>query len=148
MQTLICSLPISCSKGTKPEKIAPPGPPGLIYHIPFNEGKGSTAAVFGSKGGAEPTATLVRGASWDVGSHGAALKLDGHKHYALGPEIKGNPALKDLTGCIWAKFASTSSGGARQYMIDSEPHNYILLVDQVSSGKIVKVRPIAQGLRD
>ena len=135
-------LLISCSKGTKPEPLAPPEPDGLIYHIPFNEGKGNSAAVFGSKGGSTPTATLQRGASWDVGSHGAALKLDGKTNYALGPAIKGNPGLKDFTTCIWARFASTSSGGARQYMVDTEPHNYILLVDQVTSGKTVRVRQI------
>lgn len=110
----------------------------LIYYIPFNEGSGKSAAVLGSKGGG--SATFMRGANWDVGSHGAALKLDGKTNYALGPEIKGNPALKDITVCIWAKFASTSSGGARQYMVDTAKHNYILLVDQVSSGTSVKVR--------
>ena len=105
-------------------------------------GSGSTAKVYGSLGGSTPLATFQRGASWDVGSHGAALKLDGKTNYALGPAIKGNPGLKDFTTCIWARFASTSSGGARQYMVDSEPHNYILLVDQVTSGKTVRVRQI------
>ena len=79
---LLCLILLPYRKGTKPNK-APPEPNGLIYHIPFNEGKGSKAAVFGSKGGASPAA-FMRGANWDVGAHGAALKLDGKTNYALG----------------------------------------------------------------
>ena len=54
----------------------------LIYYIPFNEGSGKSAAVSGSKGAG--SAPLMRGAKWDVGAHGAALKLDGKTNYALG----------------------------------------------------------------
>ena len=114
-----------------------PEPLGLSYYIAFNEGKGTTAKV--TNGGGQGPVTLMRGASWDVGSHGAALKLDGKTNYARAPAINGNPGFKHFSVCIWAKFASTNSGGTRQYMIDSSNHRYFLLVDQDNNGKSVKV---------
>ena len=113
---------------------------GLIYHLPLDEGKGLTTKVKGSLGGESPTAKLLNGAAWDVAApHGVALKLDGKKSYVLAPAIKGNPELSDMTGCVWARFASTNSGGKRQYMIDTKPHTFILLVDEVKSGTTIKV---------
>jgi len=81
----------------------------------------------------------MRGASWDVGSHGAAIKLDGKTNYAMAPEIKGNPYLLHFTVCIWAKFASTTSGGSRQYLLDTATHSFFLLVDEAKNGKSVKM---------
>ena len=70
-------------------------------------GTGTSAAVYGSKAGVSASATLENGAGWDIGAHGAALKLDGEENYALAPEMVGNPALEQITVCVWAKFAST-----------------------------------------
>lgn len=113
---------------------------GLVYHLPLDEGKGTTTAVKGSLGGTSSTAKLMNGASWDIGEpHGAALKLDGKNDFVLAPAIKGNLDLGDMTGCVWARFASTHSGGHRQYMLDTKPQTFILLVDEVTRNKAVKV---------
>lgn len=111
-------------------------PQGLIYHIPFDDGKGSTARV---TGGTAVTATLQNGAQWDNGAHGSAIKLDGFNDFVAAPPMKGNPALKQMTGCLWARLLSTASGGARQYMLDFQPQHYFILVDQRVDGKSIVV---------
>ena len=114
-------------------------------------GTGTSAAVYGSKAGVSASATLENGAGWDIGAHGAALKLDGDKNYALAPEMVGNPALKQMTVCVWAKFASTHYKGTsiyrRQYLVDADNHKYYLLVDGVKDGASVKVCWVGGELR-
>ena len=82
------------------------------------------------------SATLMNGAGWDFGAHGAALKLDGKNDYALTPEMVGNPALTQMAFCVWAKFASTRG---RHYLLDDEKHTNFLLVDERKSGAAVRV---------
>ena len=110
-------------------------------------GTGTSAAVYGSKAGVSASATLENGAGWDIGAHGAALKLDGDKNYALAPEMVGNPALKQVTVCVWAKFASTYkdkqkgvTGYKRQYLLDADTHKYFLFVDELKDGASVTVK--------
>ena len=103
-------------------------------------GSGTTANVYGSKGGTSSTATLMNGATWDNGAHGSAIKLDGKNDYVNGPAIKGTPTLKDLTACMWVKFDSTNSGGGRQYVIDTQYHKYSLIIDETKSGSAIKVQ--------
>jgi hypothetical protein len=85
-------------------------------------------------------------ALWDKGDHGSAIALDGASQYWSVPAVNLAPQVHDMTGCAWAKFESTSSGGKRQYLIDirgdggeTNGQTYCLIVDEVENGQYVKV---------
>ena len=107
---------------------------GLVYHLPLDEGKGTTTRVIGGKKG---YADLLGGAAWDNGKHGSAIRLDGANDFVSAPGF--TTSLSALTVCAWVKFLSTNSGGGRQYIIDfrgdggqSNGANVYLVVDEVS----------------
>ena len=67
---------------------------GLVYHMPMNEGKGTTTKVVG---GVSSTGILENGAAWEVTSEYKAVKLNGHKAFVKAPGLKAK--LHSMTAC-------------------------------------------------
>lgn len=120
---------------------------GLVYHLPLDEGKGTTTRVIGGK---KNTANLQGGASWDNGKHGSALFLDGSNDFVSAPGF--TTSLSAMTACAWVKFLSTNSGGGRQYLIDfrgdgsqGNGANFYFIADEASKTAVKGVAQFGDG---
>ncbi|MBD3368475.1 MAG: hypothetical protein GF405_09945 [Candidatus Eisenbacteria bacterium] len=85
-----CSSLTGDSNGTGPGQTDTPAAEAvLVYHLPFNEGEGTTAHDATGNG---PDA-VVSGAEWTAGPRGGALEFDGTDDFVA---VEAPPSLADL----------------------------------------------------